>query len=78
MYHNGHNNKFGSSTTTIISSFINLSKSFLLRVCHTGPHQEIREETEKMGNFLEEEKSNKETFISSKTDSLFFFLHLIP
>lgn len=25
-----------------------------------------------MGNFLEEEKSNKETFIRSKTDSLSF------
>ena len=41
--------------------------------CHnTGPHQEIRKEAEKMGNFLEEEKSNKETFIRSKTDSLSF------
>ena len=75
MYHNGHNNQFGSSTTTIIS-FINLSMSFLLRVgCVViilDPTRKLGRRQKKWAIFWKKKKSNKETFIRSKTDSLSF------
>ena len=80
MYHNGHNNQFGSSTTTIIS-FINLSKSFLLRVgCVViilDPTRKLGRRQKKWAIFWKKKKAIKK-LLSGAKQTLSPFLHLIP